>query len=92
MNKARRPTTAAEFRRLQEFLKNQDDEAPTCGHRAHGNFQSHMIVRIDDCAQALMERLQTHDTHPGTALKTKPPWSKMSKKNMTLLGRCCLVQ
>ena len=35
-----------------------------------------MIGRIDDCTQALTENLQTHDTHPDTALKTKLPWSK----------------
>ena len=76
LSHARRSTTAAEFRSLQTFLKNQDGAVPKHGYIGHNNFQYHMIGRIDDCTQALTENLQTHDTHPDTALKTKLPWSK----------------
>ena len=50
LSKARRSTTATEFRSSQTFLKNQDDAVPEGGHGAHDNFN---IMRLAEFMTAL---------------------------------------
>mgnify|MGYP007023057173 CR=1 FL=1 len=58
-SRARRPLTMTEFRYLQSYLKeNEDDFKHKYGTRAHNNYQYHLIGRIDDCTQLQYESLK----------------------------------
>ena len=78
MSKAKRPLTEAEFRQMQKILQNhnRNNFIWRYGLYALTNFQFHLIARIDDTTQVLIENIQVqHDSFPN-ALKTRMNWSK----------------
>jgi hypothetical protein len=52
------------------------------------NFQFHMIARIDNTTQVVLDHIHVHDNFEN-ALKTKLNWSKNVRRRGTLLGRLC---
>ena len=82
-SQTRRPMQETEFRRLHEILKSQDvpnQQRHTSliwkfGMPALINFQFHMIARIDDTTQVVLEHIRSHDNFDN-ALKTRLNWSK----------------
>ena len=61
-----------EFRQLHEVFKSS---SLNFGMPALINFQFHMIARIDDTTQVIMEHIRVHDNFEN-ALKTRLNWSK----------------
>ena len=67
---------ASEFCVLYDVLKsNKDSNTWRCGMPALVNFQFHLIARIDNTTQVVLEHLCAHDSFPNP-LKTKLNWSK----------------
>ena len=77
LSKAKRPLTEAEFRKMQNILQNHNkfNFIWRYGLYSLTNFQFHMIARIDDTTQVLIDNIQVHDSFPN-ALKTRMNWSK----------------
>jgi hypothetical protein len=48
----------------------------TYGLPAMLNFQFHLVARIDDATQVLIDNIQVHDTFSSNCLKTRLNWSK----------------
>ena len=77
----RRPMTETEFRTMQNILQNQHDHDRTnstiwrFGLYALTIFQFHLIARIDDTTQVLIDNIRLHDSFCN-ALKTRLNWSK----------------
>ena len=75
-SRTRPPMKASEFCVLHDVLKsNTDSDIWRCGMPALVNFQFHLIARIDDTTQVVLEHLRAHDSFPN-ALKTRLNWSK----------------
>ena len=75
-SQTRRPMTEQEFRLLQTILRDPKNSAMwRYGMSAMVNFQFHVIGRIDDTTQVLVNHIRVHDTFPN-CLKTKLNWSK----------------
>jgi hypothetical protein len=85
-SKTRRPMQETEFRRLHEIFKSsphadqQQNNTSTSiiwryGMPALINFQFHLIARIDDTTQVIMDHIRVHDNFEN-ALKTRLNWSK----------------
>ena len=70
-SQARQSCTKVEYLQTQRLLK-EDGECMRSkyGIRALNNFQYHMIGRLDDCTQFLMENIEPHP-HFKFALKAK---------------------
>jgi hypothetical protein len=76
VSKTRRPMKEAEFRLLIQVLKDNDKSYLwKFGIPALVNFQFHMIARIDDTTQFVLENLRMHDNFPNV-LKARLTWSK----------------
>jgi hypothetical protein len=78
-SQTRRPMQEKEFRRLHEVFKSFGGSHSSMiwkfGMPALINFQFHMIARIDDTTQVIMDHIRVHDNFEN-ALKTKLNWSK----------------
>jgi hypothetical protein len=76
-SQCRRAITEAEFRTMQKILQNHDRNSLIWryGLYALTNFQFHLLARIDDTTQVLVENLKVHDSFCN-ALKTRLNWSK----------------
>jgi hypothetical protein len=78
-SKTRRPMEEREFRRLHEVFKTFGGSHSSgiwkLGMPALINFQFHMIARIDDTTQVVMDHIRVHDNFEN-ALKTRLNWSK----------------
>jgi hypothetical protein len=75
-SQARRLITGTEFRRVIQILKEDGISLFwKYGIPALMCFQFHMISRIDDSTQGILEHLKPHDNFP-FLLKTKLNWSK----------------
>jgi hypothetical protein len=82
-SKSRRPMLETEFRRLHEIFKSSTQ----CNHNSstaqvwkYGmpaliNFQFHLIARIDNTTQLILDHIRVHDSFDN-ALKTRLNWSK----------------
>jgi hypothetical protein len=82
VSQTRRPMQESEFRRLHEIFKTAGGRMLSrkaliwkYGMPALMNFQFHLIARIDDTTQVIMEHIRTHDNFEN-ALKTQRNWSK----------------
>ena len=77
LSKVKRPLTDDEFGQMQKILQNhnRNNYIWRYGLYALANFQFHLIARIDDTTQVLLENIQVHDSFPN-ALKTRMNWSK----------------
>jgi hypothetical protein len=75
-----RPMTEKEFKRLHEIFKSYGGSHSLSiwkfGMPALVNFQFHMIGRIDDTTQLIMDHILVHDNFEH-ALKTKLNWNRM---------------
>jgi hypothetical protein len=79
-SQTRRPMQEIEFCRLHEVFKSSSGTTNSSniwkfGMPALINFQFHMIARIDDTTQVIMEHIRVHDNFEN-ALKTRLNWSK----------------
>ncbi|KAI2497781.1 hypothetical protein MHU86_16723 [Fragilaria crotonensis] len=78
-SQTRRPMVENEFRRLHEVFKTFGGPHSSAiwkyGMPALMNFQFHMIARIDDTTQVIMDHIRVHDNFEN-ALKTRLNWSK----------------
>lgn len=74
-SKARRPITSSEYREVMRILKSSDNLIQKYGVPALMNFQFHMIARIDDSTQVVLENLCVHDSF-SILLKVRLNWSK----------------
>jgi hypothetical protein len=78
-SQTRRPMKESEFRRLHQIFKSFGRENSSIiwkyGMPALCNFQFHMIARIDDTTQVILEHIRVHDNFEN-ALKTRLNWSK----------------
>jgi hypothetical protein len=76
-SQCRRAITEVEFRTMQKILQNHDRNSSIWryGLYALTNFQFHLLARIDDTTQVLVENLKVHDSFCN-ALKTRLNWSK----------------
>jgi len=78
-SQTRRPMLETEFRRLHEVFKSYDQSQNASiwkyGMPALINLQFHLIARIDDMTQVVLEHIRVHDNFPN-ALKTHLNWSK----------------
>ena len=87
-SKTRRPMNGAEFEALHNILNRfehlsvgNDKEGlhgetwKRYGITALVNFQFHLIARIDDSTQLVLEHIRVHDIFPN-AMKTRLNWSK----------------
>jgi hypothetical protein len=72
---ARRPMKEREFRRLHYILRESANVLWKLGIPALLNFMYHLIARIDDSTQVMMEHLRAHDNFD-FALKCRLNWSK----------------
>ncbi len=76
LSKAKRPLTEDEFQRMQNILQNHKSNIIwRHGLYALTNFQFHLLARIDDTTQVLVENIRIHDSFCN-ALKTRMNWSK----------------
>ncbi len=77
LSQAKRPLTEEEFRRMQHILQNHNKSNMIWryGLYALTNFQFHLLARIDDTTQVLVENIRVHDSFCN-ALKTRMNWSK----------------
>ena len=67
--------TIREFRLLHTILKGSSNFVWKYGFSALINFQFHLLARIDDTTQLLLDHLRVHDNF-AFAMKTKLNWSK----------------
>ena len=78
-SQTRRPMLETEFRRLHEVFKSYGEEHNSSiwryGMPALINFQFHLIARIDDTTQVILDHIRIHDNFEN-ALKTRLNWSK----------------
>jgi hypothetical protein len=76
-SKARRAVTELEFRKLHDVFHDEsnNDIMWQYGLSAMINYQFHVIARIDDTTQVIIDHLRVHDLFPN-CLKTKLNWSK----------------
>ena len=81
-SQTRRPMLEVEFRRLHEIFKSTVHAHNTntsriwkYGMPALINFQFHLIARIDDTTQVILDHIRVHDNF-SDALKTRLNWSK----------------
>ena len=75
-SQTRRPMTEREFRMLHTILRDPKNIPMwRYGMSAMINFQFHVIGRIDDTTQLLIDHIRVHDSFPN-CLKTKLNWSK----------------
>ena len=82
LSKAKRPLTEGLFRRMQNILQHHKSNIIwRYGLYALTNFQFHLLARIDDTTQVLVENICVHDSFCN-ALKTRLNWSKNVKKEM----------
>jgi hypothetical protein len=75
---SRRSMTEREFRLLHSILQKyggDNDIIWRVGVPALFNYQFHLIARIDDATQILLDHVQVHNSF-SNALKTKLNWSK----------------
>jgi len=76
VSQTRRPMTEREFRLLHSILRDPKHNLMwRYGMSAMINFQFHVIGRIDDTTQVLINHIRVHDSFPN-CLKTKLNWSK----------------
>ena len=76
MSQTRRAITEAEFRSLHAVFRDVSNSMLwRYGMSALINFQFHLIGRIDDTTQVLIDHLRVHDSF-SSCLKTKLNWSK----------------
>ena len=77
VSRCRRAITEAEFRKMQNILQTHNGNSLIWryGLYALTNFQFHLLARIDDTTQVLVENLKVHDSFCN-ALKTRLNWSK----------------
>ena len=75
-SKARRPLNEGEFRKIVKMLK-ESEGGPTWkyGVPAQMCFQVHLIARMDDSMNILLENVATHPRFP-FCLRTRLKWSK----------------
>mmetsp|Transcript_26866 Transcript_26866/g.38107 ORF Transcript_26866/g.38107 Transcript_26866/m.38107 type:complete len:262 (+) Transcript_26866:298-1083(+) len=71
----RRPMSAREFRLSHNILANSNNNVYKFGIAALLNFQFHMIARIDDTTQVVLDHIRVNDSF-NFALKAKLNWSK----------------
>jgi hypothetical protein len=78
-SQTRRPMVEGKFRRLHEVFKSYGGPHSSAvwkyGMPALIKFQFHMIARIDDTTQVIMDHIRVHDNFEN-ALKTRLNWSK----------------
>ena len=76
-SQTRRPLLDSEFRRLHEVFKSTENSSVVWrfGMPALINMQFHLIARIDDATQMVLEHVRVHDNFEN-ALKTRLNWSK----------------
>jgi hypothetical protein len=74
-SQTRRPMSGREFHLLHGILKASNDTVWRHGITCLINFQFHLIARIDDTTQLLMDHLRVHDSF-SYALKARLNWSK----------------
>jgi hypothetical protein len=74
-SQTRRPMSGREFHLLHGILKASNDIVWRHGITCLINFQFHLIARIDDTTQLLMDHLRVHDSF-SFALKARLNWSK----------------
>ena len=78
-SQTRRPMLQTEFHRLHEVFKSYGEEHNSSiwryGMPALINFQFHLIARIDDTTQVILDHIRIHDNFEN-ALKTRLNWSK----------------
>ena len=74
-SQVKRPLTREEFQKMQHVFQSNDSFLWKYGLSCLTKFQFHMIGRIDDTTQVLIENIQVHDFYPN-ALKTRMNWSK----------------
>ena len=74
-SQARRPLTIDEFKYTIRHLKAGDDDVWRYALPALCSFQFHLIARIDDTCQFMMNELVVHDLFP-FALRGRMRWSK----------------
>ena len=74
-SQARRPLTIDEFKYTVRKLKDGDDDVWRYALPALCSFQFHLIARIDDTCQFMMNELVVHDLFP-FALRGRMRWSK----------------
>lgn len=85
-SQAQRPILSPEFVALHELLsqydgarRNGNQGGRVCWKRygisAMVNFQFHLIARVDDTTQLVLEHIRVHDNFPN-CLKTRLNWSK----------------
>ena len=86
-SQARRPLTIDEFKYTIRHLKAGDDDVWRYALPALFSFQFHLIARIDDTCQFMMNELVVHDIFP-FALRGRMRWSK----NVLEEERHCLSQ
>jgi hypothetical protein len=76
-SQARRATTALEFEAIHSILKAEGSNTmEKFGIPAMMNIQYHLIARIDDTSQQLLENVKAHNTFIDFVLKGKLNWSK----------------
>ena len=76
MSQTRRGITEVKFRLLHTVLRDVSNSMLwRYGMSALINFQFHVIGRIDDTTQVLIDHLRVHDSF-SNCLKTKLNWSK----------------
>ncbi|KAI2492284.1 hypothetical protein MHU86_22256 [Fragilaria crotonensis] len=83
-SKTKRPMVGAEFVAMHDILKKGAASGRTTTHATYWqrygigamvNFQFHLIARVDDSTQVVLEHIRVHDSFPH-ALKTRLNWSK----------------
>ena len=86
-SQTRRPMRSQEFVAMHDLLNRNVLSAGRRGDGAHDvfwkrygisamtNFQFHLIARVDDSTQLILEHIRVHDSFPN-ALKTRLNWSK----------------
>ena len=75
---ARRPILGQEFVAMHELLNEYDGARRSWkryGISAMVNFQFHLIARVDDTTQLVLEHIRVHNSFPN-CLKTRLNWSK----------------
>ena len=83
-SRVRRPMIGKEFESMHKLLRESDNDRRTTAHasswKRYGisaivNFQFHMISRIDDSTQAILDHVRVHDKF-SHSLKVRLNWLK----------------
>ena len=78
-SQARRALTIEEFKFMISIMRKSNDPMKKIAVPALCAFQFHLIARIDDTCQFMLNELRGHDLFP-FALRGRMRWSKMSLK------------